>query len=256
MITPTAGREREAVGVEKIDLRIVLITLTTAVYALSFSALYGDLGAGTLTLSTIPVALTGWLFGLRAGMIFGVLAFPLNAALLWSAQSIDLATVIWGGGVAACAALLVGAVAGTLHDVNEQLHTDLSERQSTEAELRESEERLRHLVESAPGILITVDRDGTVLYSNQPLGTVGAQEAPGTNVYDYVPEDHHWLFKSTLAKVFDGGEPAGYEISEADAEAGETVLHVIRLGPVRRNGRVVAATLLGVEVVDQYDPDA
>ena len=61
-------------------------------------------------------------------------------------------------------------------------------------------------MESAPGILITVDRDGTVLYSNQPLGTVGAQEAPGTNVYDYVPEGHHWLFKSTLAKVFDNGE--------------------------------------------------
>ena len=52
MITPTAGRGREAVGIEKIDLRIVLITLTTAVYALTFASLYDDFGPGTLILST------------------------------------------------------------------------------------------------------------------------------------------------------------------------------------------------------------
>ena len=253
MITSAAGSPRKAVGVEKIDLRIIVVTLTTAFYALSFAPLFEDLGPGVLTLSVVPVALVGWLFGLRLGLLFGAVAFPLNSVLLWSAQSTDLAIVVWGGSVAGSAALLVGAVAGTLRDVSEQLHRELLDRQYVESSLRESEERLRHLVESAPATLITVDRDGTVLYSSAPLGAVTPGEAQGTTVYDYVPEDHHRLFRAALDKVFADGQEAGYEITDYDQ--GRTTTHVIRLGPVKLGGHVTAATLLGVDIEERFEEE-
>ncbi len=253
MITYAAGSTRKAVGVEKIDLRILVVTLTTAFYALTFAPLFEDVGPGVLALSAVPVALAGWLFGLRAGLIFGTLAFPLNTALLWSAQSTDFTTVVWGGGVAGSAALLVGAVAGTLRDVSEQLHRELTDRQLVEADLRESEERLRHLVESAPATLITVDRNGTVLYSSAPLGAVGPGEARGTTVFDYIPDDHHHLFRTALDRVFSEGVEAGYEITDYDP--GQTTAHIIRLGPVKQAGRVTAATLIGIDVVEERFAD-
>ena len=246
MMTHTQVMYR-AVGVERIDLRVALLALTGAFYLLTFVPLYEQLGLGVLSLSAVPVALIGWLIGLRPGLIAGALAFPINVGLLWFDQSTALSTHIWAGAVAGSAALLVGAVAGTLRDVTDQLHRELSNRQEAERGLRDSEERLVNLVESAPGFLITIDRDATVLYSNRPIAGQDAKELRGTNMLNFVPKGHHKLFSATLARVFDSGDPDGYEIADS-AYDDEPTLHLIRFGPVKRDGKVIAATLLSVDV--------
>lgn len=238
---PEAGRA--AVGVERVDMRIVLVAVSTAFYAVTFSPLFATLGPGVVSLAAVPVALAGWLFGLRWGLAAGGVAFPMNAALLLAAGPDRVSAALWGGAVAGSAALLVGAVAGTLRDVTDQLSTELEDRRTAERELRASEERLRHLVESAPGTLLAVARDGTVLFSSHEIGGVAADEARDTSVYDYVPRKHHDLFRGVLAGVFDTGHPNGYEAGEA----GE-VMHVIRFGPVMANARVEAVTVLSLDV--------
>ena len=65
-----------AVGVERFDVRVGLVALSAVFYALTFLPLYELLGPGVVSLSSVPVALAGWLFGLRAGMLAGALAFP------------------------------------------------------------------------------------------------------------------------------------------------------------------------------------
>ena len=236
-------------GMERLDFRVAVVALSFAFYALTFLPLHAELGPGVVSLSAVPVALAGWLFGLRAGLLAGAIAFPMNTVLLGVEETADINAVVWGGAVAGSAALLVGTVAGTLRDMTERLQSDLREKHHAEDSLTESENRLRHLVENAPGVLITVTGDGTVMYSNSPIVGMDSDTVRGTNVYNFVPRQHQDLFRMTLEKVFRTGEPGGYEIADT-VGSGDSTLHIIRFGPVKQNGRVVAATLLSLDVTD------
>lgn len=234
-------------GVERLDLRVALVAVSVAFYALTFIPLHAELGPGIVSLSVVPVALAGWLFGLRAGLVAGALAFPMNTLLLGVEQGADLNMVIWDGAVAGSAALMVGAVAGTLRDATERLPTEPVERHGTEDWLKESEKRMRHLVENAPGVLITVNRDGTVMYSNRSIAGTEAYAVRGTNVYNFVPRQHQDLFRNALYRVFQSGEPSGYEVTDSPP-GGTPILHVLRFGAIKEDGEVVAATLLSLDI--------
>jgi PAS domain S-box-containing protein len=238
-----------AIGVERFDVRVGLVALSAAFYALTFLPLYELLGPGVVSLSSVPVALAGWLFGLRAGMLAGAIAFPVNTVLLGVEEAAELNSVIWGGAVAGSAALLVGSVAGTLRDVTDRLQGELEKKLDGEGNLLESEERLRHLVENAPGMLVTVAVDGTIIYANRAIGGLSQTQLRGTNVYSFVPRSHQTLFRKTLEKVFTSGEQGGYEIADPP-EVGAPTLHIIRFGPVVEDDQVVAATLLSLDVTD------
>ena len=248
----TYGFDERPTGVERLDLRIVLVACSTIFYAVTFLPLQDDLGPGVVSLSVVPVALAGWLFGLRAGLSFGVIAYMMNTVLLVSAGPAELSVALWGGAVAGSAALLVGAVAGTLRDVSQQLRNELAERRWTEAALRESEERWRCLVESAPAVFLTVDREGTVLYSNQPIAGRNVEDVAGSSVYSFVPQAHQAMFQKALERLFRTGQPQGYEVADTDDYASPS-LHVIRFGPVERDGRVVAATIMNVDITEELE---
>ncbi len=235
-------------GVEQLNIRVAIVAASAVLYALTFLPLHSILGPGVVSLSAVPVALAGWLFGLRAGMLFGAVAFPLNTVLL-GVETSDLNSVVWGGAVAGSAALLVGTVAGTLRDVTDRLQAQLDQKNGAEENLRVSEERLRHLVENAPGMLVTVAADGTIMYANRAIGGLSTVSLRGTNVYNFVPRSHQDLFRRTLEGVFTSGQPGGYEIADPP-ESGDPTLHIIRFGPVEKDGAVVAATLLSLDVTD------
>lgn len=239
---------RPVAGVERLDIRVAIVAASAMFYALTFLPLHQILGPGVVSLSAVPVALAGWLFGLRAGMLFGAVAFPLNTVLLGT-ETTDLTAVVWGGAVAGSASLLVGTVAGTLRDVTDRLQAQLNQKNDAEEGLRLSEERLRHLVENAPGMLVTVTADGTIMYANRGMGGLDTVTLRGANVFNFVPRSHQDLFRRTLERVFTHGEPNGYEIADSP-EDGDTTLHIIRFGPVEKDGRVVAATLLSLDVTD------
>ena len=59
---------------ERFDVRMALNGATAVFYALTFGPLYEELGPGVVSLSVVPVALAGWLFGLRAGLLAGAVA--------------------------------------------------------------------------------------------------------------------------------------------------------------------------------------
>lgn len=82
---------------ERFDVRVALIGATAVLYALTFGPLYDELGPGVVSLSVVPVALAGWLFGLRAGLLAGAVAFPLNTVLLGLEDGANLDSVVWEG---------------------------------------------------------------------------------------------------------------------------------------------------------------
>ena len=73
-----------------------------------------------------------------------------------------------------------------LQKTNEQLLMEIIERRHAEEALREKEEEWRSLVENAPDIIMTVDRDGKILFINRTVPGFTVQKTIGKKVYEYI----------------------------------------------------------------------
>jgi PAS domain S-box-containing protein len=61
------------------------------------------------------------------------------------------------------------------------------------------------LVKSAPDVLLTIDRVGTILFANRPAWGQLAESLIGTRIFNYVPEKERALLKECLDDVFHSG---------------------------------------------------
>ncbi len=126
---------------------------------------------------------------------------------------------------------------------------DISERVRAEEALNESEERWRSLAESAPDFIITVDREGAIQFINRTVLGLARDDVIGTNIFDYVDTEYRRATRNSLEQVFKSGEPSSQEVRLVE-EMG-SVWYRSHIGPVRRNGQVVAATIVAADITDR-----
>src|SRR5687767_9822564 len=129
-----------------------IVFAALSVYILLFFMLYPRVGEGSAALAILPVALIAWFAGARAGLVAGLLSFPLITVLLNLAEprSNPWAVILQsGGGPGMLAIVLIGYGIGLLHAQRVQLLRELARRQQVETSLNESEERQRTVLESA-----------------------------------------------------------------------------------------------------------
>src|SRR5215216_7694658 len=99
----------------------ILSAAVLVAYVLVYPLLYPALAEVTNLLSLVPVVVAAWLFGMRGGLLVGVLSFPINVLLMqlvgahavW--ESLNSSSE-WFGQVAIT---VVGALVGRLHDLTE-----------------------------------------------------------------------------------------------------------------------------------------
>ncbi len=128
-------------------------------------------------------------------------------------------------------------------ETNEQLMSELEE-------LRESEARWRSILENAPDIIFTVDREGKILFINHPPAGLSAEDALGTNALDYVPPEHRETVMRTIREVFQTGEPAQFEIAARGPNDSISEYSTL-LGPVKNNGEMVAVSLITRDITER-----
>jgi PAS domain S-box-containing protein len=123
-------------------------------YLLLFFPLYKWLGSFATILAVIPVILSSWRLGFWTGALIGLMAFVLDAFLLFWVRSPDLRVLLGVPGVPiAIVMIAVGAAVGRLSDVSGQLERQLAERKRVEGALREAEAKYRTLVEQVPAAI-------------------------------------------------------------------------------------------------------
>ena len=139
--------------------RAAFTFLTVCIYALAYVPLYGHFGARVSVLIAIPVVAAAWLFGLRAGLVAGFLAFPLNALLLTVAGEPGGNVLVQSGETITLAVVaLIGVVIGRLGDLRErEFKRELAARERVERFLQDSETRFRRLFETAQDGILLLD---------------------------------------------------------------------------------------------------
>jgi PAS domain S-box-containing protein len=114
--------------------------------------------------------------------------------------------------------------------------------------LNESEELWRSLVETAPDIITTVDREGTIHFINQSTGILAPDQMMGRCFYDFLPQAYQEMAMESVDSVFRTGETDSFEVLVG--EKSESTWYTYRVGPLRISGKVVAATIIATNTTE------
>ncbi len=121
------------------------------------------------------------------------------------------------------------------------------ERKLADDALRESEARWRTLVEGAPQLIMTVDRNGQIIFINQPFAGLLSHKALGDSVYSLLPGNNLEEHKSKLQQIFDTRSALSFEFFIKDNQ-NQTTWFSANLAPVVDRGRVELAILNALDI--------
>ena len=129
-------------------------------------------------------------------------------------------------------------------------------RKRIEDKIRASEGRLRSILETAPDVIMTVDRAGMILFINRTLPPLSPADVIGTSCYNYVPPESRPRVAAALERVFTTREIDEYEVRSPPGVDGLRGWSSVRAGPLIEGDRVVAATLCATDVTARRRDEA
>jgi len=88
---------------------------------------------------------------------------------------------------------------------------DISERRRTERALRESESKLRMIFENLPDTLLTVNRDGTILFANRGSTNVSRKMLIGADGFGFIAPEYRELSRKVFDDVMTDGCPQTFD---------------------------------------------
>jgi PAS domain S-box-containing protein len=114
--------------------------------------------------------------------------------------------------------------------------------------LNESEELWRSLVQTAPDVITTVDKSGTIHFINQPIANLPPEQIIGQSFYKFLPSNYHDLAEDIIESVFRSGRAESFEVHTGNSR--DPSWHTYRVGPLRVSGKVVAATIISTDTTE------
>ena len=113
-------------------------------------------------------------------------------------------------------------------------------------QMEESEEKYRTVVNSVEDTIMTIDRDGKILFVNHnPWHMIN--QAVGGNYYVDIKDEYRAEVMQTVKDVFDKGEQKNIEYASATGNE-STAWSEGRITPYYKNNEVVAATLISSDI--------
>jgi len=152
----------------------VCTLFSIAFYIFGFFLLYPVIGMLTPMFSVVPVLVVGWGYGLRGGLVAGLLNILLNTLLLnltgYEPGGWNAFVSREGGVLGSLFVVLVGVTIGKLSDLAQQLQQEIHHRKVTEDKLARSQESLELRVAERTEEL---SKQQELLYEAQSLAKFG-----------------------------------------------------------------------------------
>ncbi len=114
--------------------------------------------------------------------------------------------------------------------------------------LNESEELWRSLVETAPDTIMTVAPEGVIRFINHAFFGMPPQAVVDRRLYDLLPAESRETAKEIVGSVFRTGLTGTFEICMGEQH--NQTWHTFRVGPLRMEHRVIAATIISTDTTE------
>ncbi len=132
---------------------------------------------------------------------------------------------------------------------------DVTQRKHVESALSESQARWRSIAQNAPDTIMTVDHDGTILFINRSISEYGGGRAIGTTIFQNAPPEYHETLRIALQRVMESGETVSCEVA-GNAGGPTNRWYSMRMGPIRNEDSIVAATLILTDITERMRAEA
>ncbi len=129
-----------------------------------------------------------------------------------------------------------------LDTANRALREEVAARQKAEDSLRETNSKLHTLMLHVPDLVMTVDRDGTLLFVNHHQRPCFPEIKAGKNFVDYLPERYHAWYRGAVENAFQ--HAASDELIDL---AMETRSWRVRVVPIREEESIASCMLICTE---------
>jgi two-component system, LuxR family, sensor kinase FixL len=141
-----------------------------------------------------------------------------------------------------------------LTKASKTLEEQIFARRRTYLELERSEERWRSLVESAPDMILLLDRHGKIDYINhtRPRPSLGAGFVTGHTVYEFADPPYHEEIRVGLAAVFEQATAVTHNVTGRDDD-GNLRWFQSHLAPIQFSGKVIGATAIVRDVTEERE---
>lgn len=114
--------------------------------------------------------------------------------------------------------------------------------------LNESEELWRSLVETAPDTIMTVDQAGVIRFINHALSGMPPEAVVGRRLYDLLPTGSREGAEDIVRSVFRTGQTDTFQLCMGEQR--NPTWHTFRVGPLRLEARVIAATIISTNITE------
>ncbi len=137
----------------------------------------------------------------------------------------------------------------TLQSLTDQCGGAMERLRAAEA-LRESEDKWRSLVQNAPEIIFTLDREARITFINRTVTPYRLDAVIGTSVYDYLEPSQQAIVRHHFERVLQTAAPSIYEI-EGPVGEGRTGWYRCHMGAIQREGQVVSMIVAATDITDR-----
>ncbi len=133
-------------------------------------------------------------------------------------------------------------------------YRDITERKQAEEALQNSEAHWRSLVENAPNIIMSVDKNGTIWSINRIVPGLTSEQVIGDKIYDFIDSEFDSTVRQIIKQVFKTGKPGAYE-AKGTGPDGSVSWYESQVGPVEQDGEVIALTLITTDITDRKNSE-
>lgn|GEM_PF-1445167 len=137
-----------------------------------------------------------------------------------------------------------------LQNAHAILNEEYKKRNRLYRALQQTEAKWRSLVTNAPDTILTLDVDGTILYINHTVASVGIEDIIGSSIFQRMNQADVPKAKTMLTDVFRTGKTQFMETEGKNTE-GKMALYSCRVGAMVSGGVIIAAMVIATDITQQ-----
>lgn len=131
---------------------------------------------------------------------------------------------------------------------------DISKRKKAEAEIEESEEKYRSLIENSPDIIMVLDRNYDITYINNVITGFTKEDVIGTNAFKYVPPESEQIMKQTFEEVYSTKKSKNFDVVGLGPN-GSSAWYTTLVSPIFSGNDIVGLTLMTRDITDRKNAE-